>query len=177
MNIRKATYSDIPRLMNIFSSARQIMRDSGNLYQWDDSYPSEEIVKKDISDGVCQVLCNADPVTGEEDITAVMAFIPGPDPTYKHIYEDTMMEIESAWPNDDPYHVIHRIAVAKPGSGAFDKLIAWAFGNASTIRIDTHADNVIMHHLMHKHGFIRCGIIRLASGAPRVAYIKTTSAQ
>lgn len=167
MVIRKATYEDVPRLMEIFASARQIMRDSGNLHQWDDSYPSETIVQKDISEGVCHVLCDD---TGL--ILATMAFIPGPDPTYAEIYSDHTMTIPTSWPNEFPYHVIHRIAVAQPGHGAFALLTAWAFERAHTIRIDTHADNVIMHHLLAKHGFTPCGTIRLASGAPRVAYIK-----
>ena len=46
-------------------------------------------------------------------------------------------------------------------------------GGQATIRIDTHADNVIMHHLLRKYGFAMCGVIRLADGAPRTAYIKT----
>ena len=41
--IRKATYGDIPALMEIFRKAREIMRASGNMNQWNDSYPSEDI--------------------------------------------------------------------------------------------------------------------------------------
>ena len=56
--IRKATYEDVPALMEVFRRAREIMRASGNMHQWNDSYPSEEIVRKDIEDGVClRVLC------------------------------------------------------------------------------------------------------------------------
>ena len=168
MTIRRATIDDIPRLMEIFVSARQIMRDSGNTHQWDDSYPSENIILTDISDGVCHVLCDE----SDGSIIATMAFIPGPDPTYAQIYEDPAMTIECSWPDDSPYHVIHRIAACEPGKGSFGHLIRWAVSNSGgTIRIDTHEDNVIMHHLLHKHGFARCGYIRLASGAPRVAYI------
>lgn len=174
MIIRKATYDDLPRLMEIYSLARQIMRNSGNLHQWDNSYPSEEIILKDISGGYCHVLCMPESGT----VIAAMALIPGPDPTYEKIYEDLSMTSECAWPDDGPYHVIHRIAVAEPGYGAFGRLIQWAFrklsdsGCCPVIRIDTHADNVIMHHLMDKNGFKRCGVIRLASGDPRIAYIK-----
>lgn len=175
MHVRKATYEDLPELMTIFASARQIMRDSGNLHQWNDSYPSETIVRKDISEGTCMVLCD-----GEEDvIIATMAFIPGPDPTYAKIYTDGTMTEETTWPDENPYHVIHRIAAARPGRNAARILLDWAFHELSTscsiypstIRIDTHSDNVIMHHLLGKYGFTRCGIIRLADGAPRTAYL------
>lgn len=170
MNIRKATYEDIPRLMEIFCNARQIMRDSGNMHQWNDGYPSEIIVRKDIEEGVCMVACD------DEGVSACMALIPGPDPTYAHIYEDEDMTVETSWPDDSPYHVIHRIASTAPGQNVARRFLDWAFSmpDISAIRIDTHKDNVIMHHILQDYGFRRCGIIRLQSGDTRVAYIKTS---
>jgi len=167
MEIIKATYDDLPRLMEIFSSARAIMRNSGNPHQWNDKYPSEDIILKDIAEGVCHLL--HDSCCGT---IATMAFIPGPDPTYAHIYKDISMNEEIRWPDEKPYHVIHRIAADGPGHGAFDKLINWACDKADTIRIDTHPDNAIMQYLLDKHEFTRCGIIRLESGAARIAYIR-----
>ena len=155
--IRKATYEDIPALMEIFHNARGIMRASGNMNQWNDSYPSEKIVRKDIDDGVCMVLCH------DENVIATMAFIPGPDPTYTEIYE-------GEWLDDNPYHVIHRIAVREPGHDAARKLLDWGFTKTKTVRIDTHKDNVIMHHILRKYGFRHCGVIFLANGDPREAY-------
>ena len=89
------------------------------------------------------------------------------------------MNVETQWPDRNPYHVIHRIAAIEPGHKAAEILINHGFdemlhsGGQATIRIDTHADNVIMHHLLRKYGFAMCGVIRLADGAPRTAYIKT----
>lgn len=162
--IRKANYEDIPVLMEIFRKARGIMRASGNMKQWNDSYPSEEIVRKDIDNGHCMVLCE-DSCTdgGQSNIIATMAFIPGPDPTYAVIYD-------GEWTDDSPYHVIHRIAVAEPGRNAARHLLDWGFKQTRCIRIDTHKDNVIMHHILWKYGFSRCGIIHLANGDPREAY-------
>ena len=158
--IRKATYEDIDALMEIFRNARAIMRESGNMNQWNDSYPSEVAVRTDIANGHCMVLC------GESgDILATMAFIPGPDPTYTEIYD-------GEWPDESPYHVIHRIAVREPGHNAAVRLLDWAFSRSGCIRIDTHKDNVIMHHILRKYGFSRCGVILLANGDPREAYQK-----
>ena len=159
MNIRKATYDDVPALMRIFECAKGIMRASGNLKQWDDGYPSVDVVRRDIERGVCYV------VSADENgaIEATMAFIPGPDPTYSYIEG-------GAWLNDNPYHVIHRIAVAAPGKGYARKLLDWAFERTKTVRIDTHRDNVIMHHILQKYGFQRCGVIYLANGDVRDAY-------
>ena len=158
-HIRKATYDDIPALMRLFESAKAIMRASGNLHQWGVGYPSVDVVRRDIEQGVCYV------ATAHEDgkIEATMAFIQGPDSTYSYIEG-------GAWLNDEPYHVIHRIAVAKPGKGYARHLLDWAFLHTDTIRIDTHRDNVIMHHILRKYGFEYCGVIYLANGDARDAY-------
>lgn len=158
MYIRRATYEDIPALMHIFECAKGIMRASGNMHQWGSGYPSEEIVRKDIDSGACHVLCD-----DNEDILATMAFIPGPDPTYSVIEG-------GAWLNDEPYYVIHRIAVVASGKGCARMLLDWAFERTRTVRIDTHRDNVIMHHILHSYGFEYCGVIYLANGDPRDAY-------
>lgn len=157
--IRRATYDDLPVLMDVFRKARGIMRSSGNMHQWNDGYPSENIVRKDIDNGNCYVLCD------DGEVVATMAFIPGPDPTYAEIYD-------GGWLSDAPYHVIHRIAVAEPGHNAAKALLDWGFGQAGSIRIDTHKDNVIMHHVLSKYGFTHCGVILLANGDPREAYQK-----
>ena len=159
MHIRKATYDDIPALMQLFEEAKSIMRASGNMNQWCSGYPSVDVVRHDIERGVCYVASS-----GESGaIEATMAFIPGPDPTYSYI-ED------GAWLNNEPYHVIHRIAVAAPGKGYARLLLDWAFERTQTVRIDTHRDNVIMHHILQKYGFRRCGVIYLANGDARDAY-------
>lgn len=43
------------------------------------------------------------------------------------------------------------------------------------LRIDTHADNHIMQHLILKNGFEQCGIIHIADGSERIAYEKVVS--
>ena len=164
IHIRKATHDDIPALMRLFECAKGIMRASGNLHQWGVGYPSVEVVRRDVEQGVCYVA--TDDMEGE--IEATMAFIPGPDPTYSYIES-------GAWLNDDPYHVIHRIAVARPGKGYARHMLNWAFERAGTVRIDTHSDNVIMHHILQKYGFLRCGVIYLANGDARDAYQLTIS--
>ena len=159
MEIRKATYSDISALMNIFEGAKAIMRKSGNIHQWNGNYPTEAIVSNDIDSGNCFVLCD------EGNIIGTMALIEGPDHTYA--------EIDGDWLNEEPYHVIHRIATAAEGRKVAQKMFDWAFENIGenrTIRIDTHRDNCIMKHILSKYGFQECGVIYLRSGDPRDAY-------
>ncbi len=51
MNIRKSELKDIPAIMEIFAHARSYMQSHGNPTQWEEGYPSEAIVKKDIANG------------------------------------------------------------------------------------------------------------------------------
>lgn len=161
MQIRQATYEDLDSLMETFAGARQIMRSCGNIHQWNDSYPSRDIVAKDIDMGVCYVVCEEGRVIG------TMALIPGPDSTYSYI--------EGSWPDDEPYYAIHRIATSVPGRNLGKRMFDWAFDHISergyqVIRIDTHRDNCIMKHILTKYGFTMCGVIYLENGAPRDAY-------
>ena len=162
MKIRQATYKDLDALMQLFEGAKQIMRSCGNVHQWNAGYPSVDIVNKDIESGYCYVVCE------EDKILATMALIPGPDPTYTYI--------EGRWSNEYPYYVIHRIATALPGQNLASKMLDWAFEHIwskglNSIRIDTHRDNCIMKHILTKYGFEECGVIYLANGDPRDAYI------
>ena len=187
MYTRKAQRADYPVLMEIFHKARQIMRASGNLDQWNDSYPSQDIILNDIDNGYCVLLCECSETDGKETVIATMSFIPGPDPTYSYIekgpWDTTQSPTNGSWIDDRPYYVIHRIAVAEPGHNAAKALLDWGFAYikendaAHSIRIDTHRDNVIMHHILRKYGFDLCGIIYLSSGAPRDAYQKRNGNQ
>ena len=163
MKISNARYEDLPRMMEIFREARQTMRESGNTSQWPETYPSETIIKEDIRNGHSYVCRNEDGT-----IVGTFACIPGPDPTYARIYG-------GEWPDDLPYHVIHRIAasrIPKPESSIAEACFRWTFARTDVIRIDTHRDNIIMHHILTKYGFSRCGVILLENGNPRDAYHK-----
>lgn len=169
MEIRKARHEDLDELMQIYHKARKIMRESGNMHQWSDDYPAESDIMKDIGAGCCFVLEDADKETSRKKIKAVMAFISGPEPTYATIHH-------GRWPDDRPYHVIHRIAAGASGGRTAEIMLEWAFGQiceGTAIRIDTHRDNIIMHHILSKYGFEYCGIIHLADGSPRDAYCKS----
>lgn len=39
--VRKANFEDINDIMSVINAAKEIMRHSGNLHQWDNGYPSE----------------------------------------------------------------------------------------------------------------------------------------
>ena len=160
MTIRDATYADIPALMEIYRQAREIQLESGNLHQWAEGHPGEELVRKDISGGFCHVV--------ERDGSPVGAFalIFGADPTYSHIEG-------GSWLDDTvPYATIHRLGSLKGAGGVARACFDWCWERVRNLRVDTHEDNAIMRHCILKAGFTYCGIIHLLNGDPRLAYQK-----
>ena len=105
MYVKKADASDFSRIIEIYRYAQDYMIQSGNPDQWGHFYPDPELVRNDIEEGVCRVICR-------DGIHGVFAMVEGPDPTYEFIEG-------GAWLNDDPYIVIHRIAGDGQAHGIF----------------------------------------------------------
>lgn len=158
--IREAKPTDMAAIMQVMNAAKRIMRQSGNMHQWGDGYPSEAIIFSDIEKNGGFVIEEANKVVG------YFAFLPSPEPTYSKIYDGN-------WQDDEkPYHVVHRIASLPDVHGIFSSIMDFSFAYDNNIRIDTHRDNIIMRHNIEKHGFTYCGIIYLANGDERLAYQK-----
>ena len=158
MKIRTATVADLPAIMTVLKAGRGIMLASGNLHQWPEGYPTEDMVRRDIGPGYGKVM------EEEGAVVAYFACIPSPDPTYAVIYD-------GAWIDDaKPYYVVHRIASFSEVHGVFKTMMEYLDALTDNIRIDTHKDNRIMQHNLSKYGFEYCGIIHIASGAERLAY-------
>lgn len=145
-------------IMQVMDAAKLIMRQSGNMHQWTDGYPSEAVILSDMEREGGFVVDDGGKLVG------YFAFLPSPEPTYTRIYEGD-------WLDDvRPYHVVHRIASYPDAHGVFSSIMDFCFSRDSNIRIDTHRDNHIMQHVVKKYGFTYCGIIFLASGDERLAY-------
>ena len=158
--IREAKPTDITEIMQVMDAAKKIMRQSGNMHQWGDGYPSEAVIFSDMEKHGGFV------IEDEGRIVGYFAFLPSPEPTYSKIYD-------GEWIDDNlPYHVIHRIASYPEAHGIFSTIMDFCFSHDANIRIDTHKDNRIMQHNIEKLGFTYCGIIYLASGDERLAYQK-----
>ena len=158
MTIRKAKVSDLNSILRVYETAREYMRQNGNPDQWGKHKPPKALLEDDIRKGELFVGEN-----DEGDIHFVFAFILGEDPTYSYI-ED------GAWLSDEPYGTIHRIASDGTVSGVVKTAVDYCRKTISNIRIDTHENNKTMQHVLEKLGFLRCGIIYLEDGAPRIAY-------
>ena len=157
--IREAQMSDMADIMAVMDAAKKIMRQSGNMHQWGDGYPSEAVISADIERHGGFVVEDGD---GEHQspgkVVGYFAFLPSPEPTYARIYEGEWLDDER------PYHVVHRIASYPDVHGVFCSIMDYCFSHDPNIRVDTHRDNTIMQHNLAKYGFSYCGIIYLASG-------------
>ena len=156
LTVRPAALAELPRIMEIYATARKFMADNGNPTQWPSTYPPRDLLEEDIAAGNLYVVAKNDAIHG------VFAFILGDDPTYALIEN-------GSWRSDSPYGTIHRIASDGTG-GILRTALHFAAGHADHLRIDTHADNKPMQHLVEKYGFSRRGIIYTDNGSPRIAY-------
>jgi hypothetical protein len=139
-------------------AAKGIMRQSGNMHQWGDGYPSEAVITADIERNSGFV------IEDNNEIVGYFAFLQSPEPTYATI-------CDGKWVDDTrQYHVVHRIASMPDAHGVFKSIMDFGFKQESNIRIDTHRDNHIMQHVIMKYGFTYCGIIFLLNGDERLAY-------
>lgn len=156
--VRIATREDLPVIMSILDEARITMIECGNTTQWPKGYPAQSVVEADIDSETGYVIVDRD------EVVAYFAFKPSPDPTYNIIYDGAWLD------TDSPYYVIHRVACRRTVHGVFNKVLDYCSDRTNNIRIDTHRNNVIMQHLLTKHGFTYCGIIHLLNGDERLAY-------
>lgn len=156
MTVRPAAMADVDEMMCIYNYARRRMRQTGNMTQWVNGYPSREAIMRDIADG------NSYVIESEGRMSGVFSFIIGADPTYS--------VIDGCWPDDLPYGTIHRIAAAPGVRGIADRCLEFCRSKGVGIRIDTHADNAPMLGWIKSRGFVYCGVIYIADGTPRVAF-------
>jgi len=151
--IRPSTVADIPLILNMLEYSRSLMRADGNMTQWV-GYPTREDVLDDIARGVSYLI-------GEQ---GTVAMVPGIEPTYAYIDHGRWIDTTT------PYTTLHRMAKAPGTHGIADIAFSLAKQRYAHLRVDTHATNRAMRHLLDKEGFVYCGIIYMPDGSPRVAY-------
>ena len=157
MQIQKATPSLWPQILPIYEKARAFMAQNGNPNQWINGYPSAQVLNQDMQKGHLYVCME------KTQVAAVFCFRPGPDPTYLHIEN-------GHWLDEQPYYVIHRLAVAQPGQGVASFCVRCCLAAQANLRADTHKDNIPMQKVLLKNGFVYCGIIYTDNGSARLAY-------
>ena len=160
MIIRKATDFDLVRCLEIYETARNTMRKNGNPTQWGTEYPYDYLIKEDVELGRLYV------VEADGSVEGVFFMEQGPDETY--------LQIEGSWLNEEPYCVIHRIASSGRVKGVLKAAVDYTLEHCNNIKIDTHEQNTAMQKALAKLGFKYCGIIYVFAPwegkSPRMAY-------
>lgn len=156
--IRKAEKQDLPRIHEIYAIARQFMRDNGNHAQWGEGDRPEELLEQDMRQGNLYVLEDKD-----AQIHAVFVFVEGPDPVYLYIER-------GSWRSESGYAAVHRVASDGTVRNVLGQIMDYCKAQIPHLRIDTHEDNKVMQHVLEKYGFVRCGIVYVPDGSPRIAY-------
>ncbi|WP_179394394.1 GNAT family N-acetyltransferase [Lacticaseibacillus absianus] len=162
--VRQGQPADVPAIMGIIEDARAFLKAQG-IDQWQGTYPDRAAVEADIAKGTNRLLVVADTVAGTASL------LDGPDPFYTRIDGD-------GWIGTDFYMMIHRFAVSAAIRGQhlsqffMSNLLTEAYARGyRDVRIDTHAQNVIMQHVITGNGFSYRGIVYLDEPVPeRNAY-------
>ena len=161
---RQAEAGDFAQIWPIILQAKAQMARLQSKPQWDETYPTPEAIRKDISNGVAYVLCQKGETeeVADGEVVAYGAVVFTGEPTYDRI--------DGAWltADDARYSVVHRLAVTEKlkhrGIATIyveeaEKLTA-ARGVRS-VRIDTKYENPFMLKVLEKLGYKYCGIIQL----------------
>lgn len=159
MEIRKTQVSDVEAVLKLYEDARTFMREQGNADQWPPYYPGLADVELDMEQDRAYVC-----VEGNE-ILASFSYACADEPCYAHIEE-------GRWQDDEPYGVLHRLAVKRGTNGIGSYCLDWAYNACGNLRVDTHEKNLPMRNLLKKLGFGYCGIIYVEDGSPRLAFQK-----
>lgn len=155
--IRKAVIQDLPAIMEVYRGAQGFMAQTGNPTQWGNFYPTIPMLEEDIALNRLHVIVR------DNGICGVFMFAIGEDPWYAVIDN-------GEWLDNSLYGVIHRIAGKVGEKGIFNECFEYCLQQIRHLRIDTHADNKIMQHIVTKNGFKECGIIYVHDHSPRIAY-------
>ncbi len=165
-----AKKKDLSEIMHIIGQAQAYLA-SQHIEQWQNGYPNESAILKDIKNTESYVVKSED-----SSLLATAMFTTRNEPTYKHI--------EGQWltKNNATYGVIHRMAVSNKFRGkGIAKFIFFQCeqnlkqNNIKSMRIDTHEENLGMQGLLKKLGYHYCGVIYLENNDKRLAFEKLIS--
>ena len=160
---RQAQSCETDRIMQIIRQAQARMHAAGSR-QWQDGYPAPGHISADIGRNRGYVLCKPG-VEGPLSVIAYGAVVFDGEPAYD--------AIDGQWLTDEPYVLVHRIAVAdgERGRGVAAEFLHRVETLAQergvkAFRIDTNFDNQTMLRLLERTGFTYCGkvVYRAANG-------------
>lgn len=163
MNLRKATFSEVPAIWEILQQAIARRKADGS-EQWQDGYPNEQSIHNDLVNGSAYVL------TDNDRIIAYAAIIFDIEPAYS--------DIKGKWLTNDEYLVIHRVATSNEvlGKGIATQLFRLIEelaldSRVYSIKVDTNFDNIPMLKILANLDYVYCGEV-FFRGSARKAFEK-----
>lgn len=163
-DMRPSTVDDVPAIMATLEAGRALLAADG-IDQWQNgTAPGVEAVTADVACGRGRVFL----INGQVAATAALA--DEPEPAYGRMVEGAWeVRGEEHAPEEGAtcaYATIHRVAVAPAFRGMhvaqhfYARLIEEARARGfAEIRVDTHADNVRMQHVIASAGFKYAGVV------------------
>lgn len=165
LDFRMAAADDVPQILQIIAQAQAQMRAAGSA-QWQDGYPAEADIRRDLRQGYGYVLARR----GDSRVIAYAAIVFDGEAAYA--------DLVGRWLTTGSYVVVHRLAVADPQKrrGVATSLMRHVEAlcrerGTKAFRIDTSFDNRAMLRLIGRLGFTYCGTVRYRSGE-RLAFEK-----
>ena len=160
---RKLTLAHLDEAVKIIEEAKQQMLRERKC-QWSEAYPTSEHIEADIRGGCAYGLFR------EGHLVAYGAVMFDGEPAYA--------ALQGRWLTEQPYVVLHRLAVVGSERG---RHIGMRFvqevealsrsKGVCSFKADTNYDNERMQRLFEKQGFVYCGEISYPQGQ-RMAYEK-----
>ena len=166
-HFRKATATDIPKIWAIIQQAIVRRKNDGS-QQWQDGYPNEDVIRKDIEKGIGYVL------TDDNTTIGYAAILFNDEPAYE--------QLNGTWLTNGDFAVVHRVAIFDDylGKGLAQKIFLYTedlaiANNIFSIKVDTNFDNLPMLKILEKLGYSYCGEVTFR-GSFRKAFEKKLSA-
>lgn len=157
---RKAVEQDLENVWQIFQEAI-FKRKQGGSIQWQDGYPNSDSILQDIQSGNGYVA-----LSNEGVVVGYTALIFDIEPAYEII--------KGEWKSNQPYAVIHRLAVSQSnpikGLGTFIMQKSEEISvdkDVFSLRADTNFDNLSMLKIFEKLGYSYCGLVYFRGGECR----------
>ena len=165
-NFRKADLTEAPQIWKILQQAIARRKQDGS-QQWQDGYPNEAVVQKDIERGIGYVL------TIDDTIAGYTAILFNDEPAYD--------DLKGTWLSNGDFAVVHRIAISDEhlGQGLAQKIMLFTEDialqhNIFSVKVDTNFDNIPMLRIFEKLGYTYCGEVTFRGGI-RKAFEKQLS--
>lgn len=162
ITMRLCAEKDVPQCMSFIREAR-LHQEAQGFTQWDADYPSAALLLEDVA------LARGYVIESDGIPVGYVCIDFGGEPIYD--------SINGAWQTNQPYAVMHRLALgdAARGKGASADIFRLTMEmslarSIRAIRVDTHPANLKMQHIVLREGFVLCGEVIYPEGGMRLAY-------